>query len=371
MMKGLVMNYRTILLFLLIYFLYTCGFSAEIHTASKKIERTFKVSPATTVDITNKYGKIHIIHWSKDSARFEINVTARSDEKDKLKKLLDNVSFDFTGTQYYVTAKTIIGTNRSNFLDDLKQIRESIVSSESGVKIDYTVMLPNYVNLKIDNRYGDVYADDIKGSFNLNLTNGDFNINSISGDTKMDVKFGNGDINTINNGHLTIAYGELEIKKAEQLDINSKSSKINIGKIHVLKIQSRRDKYYIDNIDFLYGETYFSDVWPYLLNKEISFNMKYGNLNMKSINKTFSFININSQFTDLNLYFQKGSSYEIDITHKNNMLNFPEEISNLQKQALESDSKQFLTHGTIGKSKPTAKVRIKGEGSNIYIKLIE
>ena len=44
-------------------------------TETKEITKHFKISPETIIEITNKYGKIDIKNWDKDSVVFEIKIT--------------------------------------------------------------------------------------------------------------------------------------------------------------------------------------------------------------------------------------------------------------------------------------------------------
>jgi len=360
------MIYNKLLVAFFLIAFWTININAQTYTENRKIVKIFKAGKSTTVDITNKYGKIHVIPWDKDSVRFEINLTIKSQNNSRLKKLKNNIDFDFTRTEYYITVKTTFGSKYSSFLSDLKNLAETFIPSYQ-VSIDYTVTMPNDLNLKINNKFGDIFTDDYKGELNIILSNGDLKANKLSGNTNIDIKIGDGVINSIKNGKIFISYSEFRIKKADQLNINSRSSKINIDTVNVLKTHSRRDKYYISEINNLFGETYFSYLWIYKLNNELNFKLKYGNLNLEFVNPQFSFLNINSAFADLNLFFARQSNYQIDITHKNVNLNYPREIAKLQEKSINNDEKQFLTFGTIGTADYFAKVKIYAERCDINI----
>lgn len=357
-------NYKIILLTPFFVFV-ICYLKAQTYSEFKKIERSFKVIPSSTVDITNKYGKIHIVKWDKDSVKFIINLSVKTDELEEAEEILKNIDINFSGTHYYVTAKTHFQSDENSFLDDIKKLTEGIVESESEVRIDYTIHVPGYLNLKINNKYGNVYSDDIQGNFDLILSNGDFEANSINGNCVLDLKFGKAVINSLNTGDITIAYSDLYVKHAKQLSINSKSSEVNIDYINVLKTQSKRDKYYVTETNYLYGQTYFCDYWVYLLNKEVSMEMKYGSLHLEEISSTFSFLNIDSKYTELNFNFKKGTSYQLDITHENVNLVYPKELAKIEKKTIEDD--KFITYGKIGNAGTSAKLRIKAQGRAIKI----
>jgi hypothetical protein len=362
-------SYKKALFFLILVIIISINSAvSQPYSENRKVSKSFKISANSTVEINNKYGKIQIVQGNIDSVRFEVNISVKSSESKKVHALAENIDIDFTETSFYISVKTIIGSAKKGILSDLKSLAESFVPTESNVRIDYTITLPNYINLKLTNKYGDVFLDNIKGTFQLNLSNGDFKANTLEGNSEIDLKFcHNADINTMNSGRFNMLYAELRVGKTKQLNITSKTSKIKIDEIDVLKIQSKSDKYVINSVNYIYGDAYFSDFTASRLSEEMSYSSKYGNINLENISKSFSFISINSKMTDLNLFFEKGTSYQLDLTHKDNKINYPREIAKLQEKTIDEKNEILLTYGTIGKSEAKAKVKIEGEQSAINL----
>ncbi len=325
---------------------------------SDRIVKSFRINNSSTIDIYNKYGKIHIVTWDKDTAKFVVNLKIKTSSDSKLKKLKSNIDFDFTGTSYYVTAKTKIGKSRGIF-SDIKDIAESLMAGDNHVTIDYVVMIPKYVNLKMENKFGDVYIDDFDGNVSLSLSNGELKANNLNGNTVIHLNQGDGVINSVKDGRFTVSYSDLHIKNSNKLTIDSRSSKIKIDKIDFLKLQSRRDKFYLPEIADLYGESYFSEFTIQSFSNELNYNFTYGDISIDAIDKNFSFINIISENTDINLIFDRGSAYEIDISHHEDViLNYPRQLGKLQSKVIDEDNKQVLTYGNIGTGTPSSKVKI-------------
>jgi serine protease inhibitor len=124
--KVSVMNYRILTFFILFIFAYEYTVSQE-YSETIHETRSYKVSAVTTVDITNKYGKIHIHPWDKDSVRFKIEVIVEADTRSKFEKLKEGIDFQFTGTEYYVMAKTEVGSKYTSLLDELKGLTKVIL----------------------------------------------------------------------------------------------------------------------------------------------------------------------------------------------------------------------------------------------------
>lgn len=369
-MKYRHMNYRILLIALLAVSWVSIS-SAQVFTEEKKIVKSFKTNASTTIEVSNKYGRVQIIPWDKDSVRFEVDLFIKSDNLQRLQKVKNSIDFEFINTKYYILAKTNFEDQYNGLISELKQITKDFTDFFGGtqyqVKINYLVMIPRYINIKVENKYGDVYTDNLKGDITIDVSNGNFKANSLTGNSNIYVKFGNASINTINTGNFSISYAELEIKEADQLQVESKSSKITIDKINVLKTNSRRDKFYVTETNFLYGESSFTDLWVYQLNNDINFVMKYGNLNLESIAMDFGLINLDSKYAILNLFFEDGSGYSVDFNYKNTVLNYPEDISNIEFQPVPDEEKQFIGFGTIGQNQFDSKLKVIAESGNLNI----
>ena len=331
--------------------------SANGQTYSDKIVRSYKINKTSSIDVSNKYGKIHVVKWDKDSVKFEVDFSIKTSTAGKLDRIKNSIDFDFTGTEYYVTAKTKFLTSRGIISDFMN----SVLSVDMNqIIIDYLVYIPDYVSIRIENKFGDVYIDDLNGNLDLNLSNGDFKANNLNGSSLINIGLGDGTINYMNKGKLYISYSDFHIKKSNRLNIESRSSKVYADNIKYLKLISRRDKIYITNIDQFLGDSYFSDISIQKLNKELNYSFKYGELSINSINNKFSFININSEYTDVNLIFETGSYYDVDITHSEDVyLFYPRDISKLEEKMIDKDEKLLLTYGQIGKPTTDAIPKLK------------
>jgi hypothetical protein len=353
----IVMNYKkSVFLLLAVLFLATAP-KAQIYT--RKVSKAYRINSNTTIDIYNKYGKVHIVSWETDSVKFKVELKIKTNNESKLAKFKESIGFDFTGTDYYVVAKTRLGKKSGGLFTDLIDIAGTIISSENQVTIDYLVFLPKYANFKVENKFGDIYTDDLDGNVNIILSNGNLKSNNLNGSTVINLSSGDGVINSIRDGNVTVAYSDFYIKEANKLNIDSRSSKINIDKVDFLKLISRRDKLYIQSINDLYGDSYFSDFTVYKLNNELNYSFKYGDFSAGIIDRYFSFININSEYTDLDLIFEKGSAYVIDITHHQEViLNYPVNLAKTEEKILNEDERLMSTYGKIGYGSPLSKVKI-------------
>ena len=221
-------------------------------------------------------------------------------------------------------------------------------------------MLPAYAKIKIENKFGDVYLDDRDGDFNLILSYGDLKANNLNGNkNSITLNSCDAEINEINEGKITVAYGNLHVINAQKLSISSRSSNLNIDKINDLTMSSRRDKIYLPNVRSLNGDSYFSEFSLLGLREELNFTFRYGKLNIENIEKNFSFINVNSEYTDIRLTFARGSVYDVDITHHQDVvLSYPRSLANLTEKVINAQEKLKATFGKIGSGTSDSRLTI-------------
>ncbi len=190
--KMTVMRSKIFLIFT-VFFL-SVGLQAQTPEYIHQVVRSFRVNEGVTLDLVNKYGKIRVIRWNYDSVKFTIDLRIRTKDASKMEKLKQNIDFEFTSSQYFLNARTKIGDNASDVFQDIKDIAGTYLSSSNTVTINYTIMVPDYISLKIDNKFGNVYLDDFGMNFNLTLSYGDFSCNRLSGKSDIRITSGNGEI---------------------------------------------------------------------------------------------------------------------------------------------------------------------------------
>jgi hypothetical protein len=342
---------------------------SQVYSESKSISRSFAAREDILVDITNKYGKIHVIAWPEDSVKFDIDINVKSNSVTRVNRTINGIDIDFTSSGYYLVAQTNINQKYNSVIDEIVNIAENILVGENEVSIDYKVYLPGTANLKIENKYGDVFLDDIIGNVTLNLSNGDLKANKLMGQSDIEISFGDANIYSMKKATMAVSYSDLKIRNATDLDIESKSSEIAIDKTTFLNIKSKRDKYKINTVNDLFIDAYFTDIIVDELSKEFNSSTTYGYIYLEFIERGFSFININSEYTDVDLFFAKGTTYDLDINHsKEIVLRYPEELADLEEKVISGEDGRMLTYGKLGKANSTGKVEINApKKSNINI----
>lgn len=347
-----------------------CGglLSGQSFSEKKVIRKTLPVSKEATLELDNKYGTIHITPWTRDSVAVRAEVEAFASSLDRLHKMFQGIDVNISETSFLVRVRTEFTQNISMLFESFKGMTNKIIPYESRIQINYYISAPEYLNMKIINKYGDVYMENNTGKLSLNLSNGSFKANKIGETDGIDLTFCDATINKMGSGYLDASFSEIEIGESADLTINSISSRFDIRKSTKLRVESRRDKFYIGSVGLVSGNSYFSDLKIDELQKEINLVTKYGSLNADHIEKGFDLITVNSGYTDISLAFDPAASYNLDIRHTNTFLVIPEKNSSTEKKKLNEEKDEYMTFGTVGRNPGKTKVMIDATRGNIYLK---
>ncbi|MFH0755663.1 MAG: hypothetical protein V2B15_00055 [Bacteroidota bacterium] len=337
--------------------LWGTGVSAQDLSAKLNVRKQYPVSRETTVEVQNKYGTIQVVTWNKDSVAMEVDISLTESSASRLRKLKDDISIDFTRTSKYILAKTKFKSESGRISSELKSISNTLSGSNKHVEINYTLYIPAYLDLVLNNKFGDIYLDNLQGSVDIELSNGVLKASQLDGVSNMSLSFANGMIKSLGSGTLNLSYSEIELGDAGQLDLTSKSSKLQADSVNVLKINSRRDNLYFQRVEYFYGNSNFTQVWINDFLRESDVHMKYGKLTIEHVFSRFSKIYVESEYTDISLYFDKNGSYAFDILHhEKTVLKLPVEQVSSEK-SFDGDE-HFRTIGTKGGRNPEGKVAI-------------
>ncbi len=359
MKKRSVMNYRSVLLILLTVFYLGAGVSyAQSVSESRTLEQSFAVNKDMGLDVTNKYGKVHLSPSANDSVYIRIEMDASASKSSKLRKLIDGVSFNLISTKNFVIAETKISRGPVNFLENIRSFTNNLISSEMKINIDYYISAPDYLKVKIDNRYGDIYIESSKAEIDIIASNGKIMAEDLLGQSSFDLNFCNADIGSLRDSKISLSYGEIKIGRAGEVKLTSTSSKIEIGDIETLITESKRDKYYIKNISSIEGNSYFTDYDIEILKERVNLTSRYGNLRIEQISHLFDIIYVESTYTDLRLKTLPETSFELDAKLNNCYAIIPDEWL-VEEKVLSKEREEYLYTGVIGTAKTKSKIILR------------
>jgi hypothetical protein len=341
--------------------------NAQTFQAQQNIGKAFMVEPGSNFIIENKYGDITVETHTGNELRIDVVILVKSDDSLQTKKMLDYVHINMTKNGAFIKAETQI--TQTNAIIDLFKILEASMPS-SNIKVDYTINMPTFVNINISNNYGDVYLGNISSQVSIQLKNGSLYFGKILGNNNT-ISVTNGKVqgDEIKKASLNMQFCPMvKITSANELKIESISSQFNISDVNTLNINSRRDKWFVENNMELFGNSFMSDFQIDLLKNRISLISNYGILEIKNLKNTFNLINLNTNYTKIDVFVPMGSDFAFDFTGENAELLNPFDEKQLTRSVLDQSKKIIQIKGNIGstESKSIVKIKAKNAAVNLY-----
>ncbi len=343
------MNSKIITGLLAGFFCWQVQSSAQVFERTRHESRTFRVYESTTLEVYNKYGNIHLFGWEGDSVRVEVDLAVKASKESKADKLYEAIDFDFSESRYYIIARTTYGQNQGSLWEELSDLANSMFSAGSKVQVDYHVYLPSDLQVRLENKFGNIYCGDHRGRVEIDLSNGDFKAGDLLGPAELTLSFGSAVVNGIRAGRVKGSYLEMDLGHAEDMTVESKSSTYRIAKAGVLKMDSRRDRFYVEEVSSVTGKSSFSYLTLRGLTHFIRIDTEYGELRVKGIDPGSAAIEVNSKYTDMVFQLSPRVNCKVKIDHSGSAtVLYPDAYTGLKVTAGEGKDAVSTVSGYVG-----------------------
>jgi hypothetical protein len=328
---------------------------------SKVLQKEFPANTQTDLEINNKYGDVHIENWDQNSIRIVVKITVDARDKNAADDLLDKLNVDFAQEGNHISAITKIA-------EDFGKSHFSFGNNGKKFSIDYTVNMPKSNALKIINKYGNIFIDEMNGFVDVDLKYGEMNINKLS---RADEKPMNQIVMAYAKAHiidcnwlkLQVSYSGIDIERSKALILLSKYSQGNLGRTSSLVGDNSYDTYQVDALSNLVIEGKYSNFKINNVAKKVNLNTKFTDFQISSIPAGFESIEVNNQYGKIDLGIERGASYKLDATAKYTNIDYPSENAKVNKI---SENTRMSVNGTVGNN-PKASVKINTEYGGVKL----
>jgi len=300
---------------------------------TKNIRKGWAKSSVTALKITNKFGEVKINDLGGDSVTIKVLITIDDKSSGKAKELMDKISVDFDKSGGLVTATT--------------EIEENFRDIES-FSIDYLVNIPKDRELTISNRYGNLILNelDAKGYFEVSygsMTAGKMKAPA-GNPLKIIVKYGEANLETINEANMDFKYSKLTTDEIGQLTLDSKHSTVNLHKIKNLTLDSKYDGINVDEIASLKSVSQYTNYKIDLLTENFDLDTGYGSVRIDKVDAKFENISITNRYGGISIGLN-GLNYKLKAACDYCEVSYPE--SRYKGNKIKENHK-FSLEGNVG-----------------------
>lgn len=334
---------------------------AEMEEYSKTVQKEFSISQNNSLEINNKYGDVHIQNWDQNSFKIVVKITVDVKDKKQADQLLEMLNIVFIQDGDHISATTKIS-------EDFGKSHGWFGSSGKKFSINYTVNMPKNNQLKVSNKYGSIFIDEMRGLVDIDLKYGDMNINKLTrGDEKpmnqINMAYARANITECNWLKLQVSYSKIDIDRSKALVLVSKYSKGHLGRTSSLVGDNSYDNYQLSDLANVVIDGKYSNFQINSVAKKININIKYTDFKVNMVPKSFENIEVNNQYGKVTIGIEPGASYRLDGTAKYTNIDYPSDNARLNRI---SENTRLTVNGTIGND-PKASVKVNTEYGGVKL----
>ncbi len=325
---------KSLLLSLLL--IVTVSFSLTAQDASKTYSETYDISKGLTLSSDTKYSDIELLTWEKDVVDILVEVEVDASSDNKAREILEKIDVHISKSGNTINLETDIDNGWSRNVK---------------FEINITIKAPKYINLDVENSYGDLFIQEVSGLVLLDLRYSNLKAGTLSrGNEKpynmIDLAYSNGEVDEAGWMEVELSYSDLEINLSRMLFVESKYSKLIGEKAGGVITEGAYDKYYIDEIDSFVAELKYSGLKFEVLNKTLSLESAYTNAKIMKLSKDFDEVDAALSYGNIYLNVESGASYKFEGEAKYGHVN----IDSDDKLSKSKENSYMRVWGTVGGS---------------------
>lgn len=328
---------------------------------SKTIRKSFDVNSNATVQLTNKYGNLDITTWNKNTVEIVVEITVKGDDEDDVSDKLADINVDFESSKSVVSAKTRFGNSKSSGWKFWNR-RNNI-----SYKVHYIVKMPITNSVNLNNDYGSIALDKLKGEASINCDYGKIVIGDLMG-KKSDINLdycSSSTVASMNDANINIDYSKLNIGTVKTINVNADYSTVKIKEAADLTFNTDYGAVTADYANTVKGNGDYTSLRFGTITKSLKVNSDYGAIRIENLAKGFDFIDINSEYAGIRIGVESGTNFNfmIDLQYAG----FSKDSNTEVLKSIVKSTKKYY-EGFYGKANANSKLNINSQYGSVSIK---
>jgi hypothetical protein len=329
----------------------------------KEFKKEFPVDKNTQLEIQNKYGNVDIKDWSNPSISIEVKIIVRSASKEKAEKIRENITINFEQDGNTVRACT-------EFEDNFSDVFRGFNDDEKGLEINYSVYMPKNIPLKLSNKYGSVFINELTSTSTIDVKYGKLTANKILHDseqplTQIVLGYSNATIQECKWIKVDIKYSKIQISQSKAIILLSKYSKIYLDNGSSLVCESKYDTYELGKLNNLVATAAYTHFTVKDLTNKLQIDAKYSDVTIDNVPAGFELIKVDNSYGSYKIGISTDASYQIDGYAKYCKIYYPEDNARVNRF---NENTEMKVTGLIGKDENTkSSVSLNSSYGNIKL----
>ena len=331
------------------------------HTKEKTIKKEYSVSKNATLKVNNSYGNVNMSTYEGSTVSIEVRIKTNGNDEEKVQEKLDDISVEFNGTASLVSAKTLFSKSKSNSWWNWGK------NNNVNMEINYIIKLPITNNVDLNNDYGNINLDRLKGRADIRCDYGKITTkelmaeaNSFNFDYSNNCYF-----EYIGSGSINADYSSYTVGKTKNLDINADYTKSEVEVAENIEYNCDYGSVKINNVNNVNGNGDYLTLRVGNVYKNVSLKADYGSIKIENMTANAGNIDIDSNYNGITIGYDTGYNFSFDIDLEYASLRDSDDFE-FSKKRIESTDKYY--QGYYGNANGGNNVRIRSDYGSVSFK---
>ena len=325
---------------------------------TKTIKKEFDVNADALLSIKNKYGNVDVISWDQNRVEIEVTITVSGNNESKVIDRLSKINVNFQNSRSAVSAKTDIDNGSKSWYNS---------KNKMNYQIDYKVKVPVTNSVDLNNDYGTISLNEIKGKAEINCDYGKILIGSLyHANNSINIDYtSDSEIELMNGGSINADYSKFRIEKAKKIELNADYTDSEFVEIEDLNFVCDYGKIVVDQANNIEGNGDYLTIRLGTIYKNLSIDADYGGIKVSKLMKGFESVRIHSDYAGIKIGMDNDIAF--DFIGKSSYGGFDIEGDNVTylKKEVKSTSKYY--EGFVKQQNSGAKIDISSEYGSVKL----
>lgn len=308
------------------------------YNKEKTLKKEFSVNSDALLKISNDYGNLDITSWDENRIVMEIVIKVSGNNEEKVIKKLESIDVQFDSSAQMVSAKTTFNKDNSSWWDKWS----SGWNNNLNMKINYTIKMPVSNAVDLNNDYGNITLNKIKGNAKINCDYGQIILGELLGDDNyINIDYtNNSSIKYMKSGKINADYSDFEIEKSDKIILNADYTQSKFKAVKDLNYNCDYGGLRVENTSKIVGISDYVSTKIGNVSKELNISSDYGSININSLKQSIKNVTVKTDYTSVDVGYEDGCNFDFIIKASYGGIKVDEGLT-VQKKYVKDSKKDY------------------------------
>lgn len=284
------------------------------YTKEKTVKKEFTVNSNAGLTVKNSYGNIDIVTWNENRTVIEVTIKTNGDNEEKVIERLKEINIEFSGNASLVTAETIFDNKKSGWSWWGSNNKNNV-----SVEVNYSIKLPINNTVDLNNDYGAIHINKLKGNAKINCDYGQLIIGELLADNNY-LTFDYTDKSTIGymkSGRINADYSGFTLEKTERLELTADYTQSEILEVGDINYNCDYGKVIVGKAKEIIGRGDYVNNQIGTVTGSVNLNTDYGSIRIDKVTAQAKNVTIRADYTGVKLGFESTFNFDfvVDLSY--------------------------------------------------------